>query len=187
MLAITNNESDKTPMVDFSATNEQVVEEDSTAAIGNVDSIPAKEKSEMREKFESYDELEPTEQRDHIYSMISLLMFFIMPLHALLLKLLYRKSHPYYVEHLIYSLHLHSFTFVSQVFFGLIMLIAPPNQWIILISMAVIVIYDFIAQMIFYQRPWYNVLWKWLLLGLIYTVIISFLLIVGLVISIAIL
>jgi hypothetical protein len=39
-------------------------------------------------------------------------MFFLLPLYALLLKLVYVRQHKYYVEHLVYALHLHTFNFL---------------------------------------------------------------------------
>ena len=44
--------------------------------------------------------------------MLPTVMFVLMPLFALLLKGLYRRQHQYYLAHLIFSLHFHSFVFV---------------------------------------------------------------------------
>lgn len=55
-------------------------------------------------------------------------MFFLMPLFALLLKLFYRRQHPYYVPHLVCSIHLHSFYFLFfSVLLGLDL--ALPESW----------------------------------------------------------
>jgi len=39
-------------------------------------------------------------------------MFFLMPLFALLLKLLYRQSERLYLSHFIFALHFHAFVFL---------------------------------------------------------------------------
>jgi hypothetical protein len=44
---------------------------------------------------------------------LPLMMFLLLPIYALLLKLLYVRSGRYYVEHLIHSLHVHSFVFFT--------------------------------------------------------------------------
>ena len=44
-------------------------------------------------------------------------MFFMIPVFALFLKLVYRRSRKYYTEHLIFSLHFHSYYFLTGTFF----------------------------------------------------------------------
>ena len=44
-------------------------------------------------------------------------IFFMIPVFALFLKLVYRRSRKYYTEHLIFSLHFHSFYFLIGIFF----------------------------------------------------------------------
>lgn len=51
-------------------------------------------------------------------------MFLLFPAFALLLKLTYRRQKRYYVEHLIFALHSHAFTFL--VLAGLVLW---PNKW----------------------------------------------------------
>lgn len=43
---------------------------------------------------------------------LSVGMFILMPLFGLLLKLFYRRQRPFYVQHLIFSVHLHCFFFI---------------------------------------------------------------------------
>ena len=43
--------------------------------------------------------------------------FFFMPLFALILKILYIRRHQFYTEHLIFSIHLHTFAFLNIFFF----------------------------------------------------------------------
>jgi hypothetical protein len=51
------------------------------------------------------------EQSHRMIRLLPRLMFFILPLYALLLKLLYRKR--YYFEHLVFALHYHAFAFAA--------------------------------------------------------------------------
>ncbi len=41
----------------------------------------------------------------------SIMMFFLLPIYALLLKLFFLRNRKYYIEHLIHSVHIHSFMF----------------------------------------------------------------------------
>jgi len=42
------------------------------------------------------------------------MMFFLLPVFAFLLKIIYRRSRKFYVEHLIFSLHSHTFLFLTM-------------------------------------------------------------------------
>jgi hypothetical protein len=57
-------------------------------------------------------ELTPSKIFDEIESRVPTLLFLGMPICALLLKLLYRRSRRYYIEHLIFSVHLHTWAFL---------------------------------------------------------------------------
>lgn len=48
------------------------------------------------------------------------LFFLLVPFYALILYVLYRRTRRYYVEHLIFSLHFHSFVFVALLFYLLV-------------------------------------------------------------------
>ncbi len=45
---------------------------------------------------------------------ISTMMLFCIPLFALVLKVLYLRQHRFYVEHLVYALHIHSFFYIAR-------------------------------------------------------------------------
>lgn len=50
--------------------------------------------------------------RDEFYKNLSLAMFFLMPVFALLLLLIWGKPRPFYIDTVIFSLHIHSFVFL---------------------------------------------------------------------------
>ena len=66
----------------------------------------------MKEKIEKGD-LAPAQILDGFEQRVPTLLFLGMPLLALLLKLFYLRSGRYYVEHLIFSLHLHTWVFLA--------------------------------------------------------------------------
>lgn len=50
--------------------------------------------------------------RDEFYKNLSLSMFFLMPVFALLLWLMWGKPRPFYIDTVIFSLHIHAFVFL---------------------------------------------------------------------------
>jgi hypothetical protein len=55
------------------------------------------------------------------------MMFLLLPLFALILKLSFWKNKKFYVEHLIYSFHLHCFVFLFLTFYMLLQLVIPAD------------------------------------------------------------
>ena len=53
----------------------------------------------------------PSEYRAKVYKALSYMFFILMPLFALLLKVLTRKKKRVYIEHLVHSVHIHTFGF----------------------------------------------------------------------------
>jgi len=97
-------------------------------------------------------------------------VFVMMPLFALILKLLYVRRKRFYVEHFVFALHVHAFAFLT----GAVMLLSPwelPNvalfTWF--------VVYLFLALKRVYGQGLIRTFLKFVLLGAAY----SFLLIFG--------
>ena len=67
---------------------------------------------ELMEKFES-GEITLPEIVESLEHRVPSLFFLGVPLYALLLKLVYVRSKRYYIEHLIFSLHLHTWAFLA--------------------------------------------------------------------------
>ena len=55
---------------------------------------------------------QPGRMVESAVSIFTRIMFLLLPLFALLLKLLYLRHRRYYVQHLVFSLHFHAFTFL---------------------------------------------------------------------------
>lgn len=107
-------------------------------------------------------------------SNISLAMFILLPVYALFLKILYAFSRRYYMEHLIFALHVHGFTFLI---FSVMMI---WSQWIAprvpfdtpgLLTTAIIfyiMLYPWFALRRNYGQGWWLTTAKYLALGTLY-------------------
>jgi hypothetical protein len=96
-------------------------------------------------------------------------VFVMMPLFALILKLLYIRQKRFYVEHFVFALHVHAFAFLT----GTITMLTPDAGDAALIVW--FMIYLFIALKRVYGQGIFRTFFKYVLLGISY----SFLLIFG--------
>lgn len=129
------------------------------------------------------------ERDENIYSYLvknaSLMMFFLLPFFALILKLFYVRRKRLYIEHITFTLHIHTF-----LFFILILAILIdyfwPNDWVFSIATYLIIIYFLLSFKNFYQQKWMKTIFKMIFLAITYfftftffligTILISFLL-----------
>lgn len=102
---------------------------------------------------------------------VPVMMFFFLPVFALLLKIIYIRRKKFYVEHLIFSFHLHSFIFLILFFSLLSDLIF--SKYFLLYGLLILFIYAFIAFKKIYQQSWLKTLLKMFLLFLAYVFTIS--------------
>ena len=125
-----------------------------------------------------------------IQSMIDILptvVFLLLPVFALVMKLFYMFAKRYYIEHLIFSLHNHSFIFVIFIVIfllgwieqgatglGLDAGIAETGYDVLLAVLLVwIPIYMFIAMKRVYQQGWMLTTVKYLAVGWVYLIILG--------------
>jgi hypothetical protein len=113
----------------------------------------------------------PSEYRAKVYKALSYMFFILMPLFALLLKVLTRKKKRVYIEHLVHSVHIHTFGFcigsmllTLDLIFNKSYPIANYGFFIALIFYLVVSIKQF------YKASWVYSLWKSVLLLSIYSV-----------------
>lgn len=142
---------------------------------------------EINSKAESWKK-DPSPLINEFFNLFPYMMFIILPIFAIFSKFFYLFSKRFYVEHLIFSLHNHSFIYLvmiieisleamqshirSATFTGASMLYDMTeliNTLIILWIMA----YIFIATKRFYQQGWIMTISKTIALGLIYLLLIS--------------
>ena len=96
------------------------------------------------------------------------MMFFLLPLFAGTLKLLYLRTKRLYVEHLVFLLHVHAFAFLVLT----PLLLARPT-WLVLCVSLVLPVYILAALRAVYKQCWPKTLVKFLLLGLGYVVLLA--------------
>ncbi|WP_206483783.1 DUF3667 domain-containing protein [Thalassotalea sp. G2M2-11] len=120
------------------------------------------------------------------------LMFILLPIFALLLKVMYLFSNRLYMEHLTVALHSHAFIFFTVLMIELISvfqdvlslsggLINDSLQFIITLAMAWIPIYLFIMQKRVYQQGYVLTSIKFFLIGLLYIFLIAITAIIALI------
>jgi large-conductance mechanosensitive channel len=115
--------------------------------------------------------------KEDIMHNIPKMMFILLPLFAVILKLVYINKNKYYYENLIYSFHVHSAIFLSYLFlFALqkaIGLVVDLNEWLIFSWMLYILWYIYKSLKVFYgSRRWVTVA-KILFLMFCYTIVFS--------------
>lgn len=98
---------------------------------------------------------------------LSLLIFLIMPLAALLLKGIYFRQHRHYISHLIFTVHVHCFLFV---YFGVVLLLSKLSflAWAEDYVLLLPAVYFVVALRNFYLQSWLKTALKSLLLGISY-------------------
>ena len=62
--------------------------------------------------------------RDRFVGYLPVAMFFVLPLYALMLKVLFIRRHRFYAEHLVFSIHIHTMAFIV---FGIALV--TPESW----------------------------------------------------------
>lgn len=113
-------------------------------------------------------------------------MFIVMPLVALLLKLLYVRRKRRYMEHLIFTLHVHAFVFLMLALaLGAALIAWPPLAAVARWLLWSIPVYVFIAMKRVYGQGIRKTLAKYLLLGAGYVPLLAGALVAVVVLSIA--
>jgi hypothetical protein len=105
---------------------------------------------------------------------LPLMMFFFLPIFALILLMLFYKKR-YYIEHIIHGLHLHAFAyFIYGLAILLISLFSGGEGWIIFLSFIWVSFYTLFSIKRLYQNSWGKSLLKFFILGFFYFILLSF-------------
>ena len=108
-----------------------------------------------------------------ILKYLSWAAFILLPLFALILKLFYVRRKKLYIQHLIFSIHLHSFLFMVLIPFTLLRLIFDSvPEFVNLILLGTFPVYLLFALHNFYDQKWPKVIMKFLGIGLIYNIML---------------
>lgn len=123
---------------------------------------------------------EPKLAINKFFSLAPQMMFLLLPIFALLLKLLYIRSNRYYMEHLIVALHSHSFILqMSVIYLGLGLLqnnigwnwLATIVGWLETAAFWWIPIYLLLCQKFYYNQRWGKTVLKFWLTSSLYNVL----------------
>jgi hypothetical protein len=96
-------------------------------------------------------------------------MFVLLPIFALLLKLIYVRQRRYYPEHFVFALHVHSFFFLMFCIIALL-----PWGRIDALLRIWMVLYVWLAMKRVYAQGWFRTTVKWAVLGWCYAFVILF-------------
>jgi hypothetical protein len=116
---------------------------------------------------------------------IPIIIFFILPLYAAILKLYFWKR-GLYINHLIHSFHIHSFfLFLFSIIYILILLTGLEMGDVVLIGIALTVIYITVSFRKVYRVKWITAIVKLNLVGFTYSIIFTISFVTGIIISFA--
>jgi hypothetical protein len=96
------------------------------------------------------------------------LLFLLLPVFALLLKLLYVRRGRYYAEHFVFALHVHAFFF-----FMFFVILAVPWSGANRILALWMLAYTWVAMKRVYREGWFRTTVKWWVLGWSYLILIT--------------
>ena len=121
----------------------------------------------------------PKMYMDSFLKFVSWSLFLLMPVYALYLWLLFRKSKKYYYSHLVLAINQHSFVFLLFILIICTKLIVPirdyhPENYL----MAAIPIYLFFGKLYLYKRSWSKTLFSMLAVLILYSITLLITLIV---------
>jgi len=113
------------------------------------------------------------------FETISYSLFLLMPIFALLLKLLFIRQRVYYIEHLIFSINMHSFALLVLSLVIILGLITGKNNEIIFLMLILIPVYFTAGMRRFYRQSYWKIILKELLISFLYTIILIITLLVA--------
>jgi hypothetical protein len=119
------------------------------------------------------------------FGMLAQVLFVLMPLFALLLKVFYIFKRRLYMEHLTVALHSHAFVFLSMLLLTLVGLarsaaadgaqaLVPFLRLLMIGLLCWLPVYLFLMQKKVYRQGWFFTTLKFGVIGLCYTVMITF-------------
>ena len=113
-----------------------------------------------------------------LFSNLPYMMLCCIPLFAFVLKILYIRRHIFYIDHLIYSLHIHTFFYSAVMLIVLATMglnrIAPPTLggWIIALLWILFVVQIFLSIRRVYRQGWFMSTLKFFVGGFVYMIVL---------------
>ena len=114
-----------------------------------------------------------------LISNLPYMMLCCIPLFALVLKILYIRRHIFYIDHLIYALHIHSFAYVATILIilttiGLNRVAAGEFAgWIIAVLWLTFAVQIFLSIRRVYRQSWVISIFKFIFGGFVYLIVLS--------------
>lgn len=107
--------------------------------------------------------------RDRFVGYLPVAMFFVLPLYALMLKVLFVRRHRFYAEHLVFSMHIHTIAFVV---FGVGLV--TPSDWPVVdgVLLLALTAYYFMALKRFYATGVFVAIASFLFLAWLYSLLL---------------
>jgi hypothetical protein len=113
-----------------------------------------------------------------LFSNLPYMMLCCIPLFAFVLKVLYLRRHIFYVDHLVYALHIHTFFYTAIMLIVLATMglnrIAPPTLagWVIALLWILFVVQIFLSIRRVYRQGWFMSTLKFLVGGFAYLIVL---------------
>ena len=108
----------------------------------------------------------------NFYRTISYVLFILMPVFALILKLLYVRRRVFYIEHLMFSINMHSFMLLMFSMMIILSQIVNENGEYIAFMFILVPVYFTAGMKRFYRQSLWKIILKELILGFIYFIIL---------------
>jgi len=114
-----------------------------------------------------------------LFSNLPYMMFCCIPLFAFVLKMLYVRKRVFYIDHLVYALHIHSFAYLAIMLIVLITLglnRSIPGAfagWIIAALWITFAVQVFMSIRRVYRQGWFFTVFKFFLGGFAYLIVLS--------------
>ena len=113
-----------------------------------------------------------------LFSNLPYMMLCCIPLFAFVLKVLYIRRHIFYIDHLIYALHIHTFLYTGVMLIVLATMglnrIAPPALagWIIALLWILFIVQIFLSIRRVYRQGWFMSTLKFFVGGFVYMIVL---------------
>ncbi len=138
------------------------------------------QKMVMRQKIKTIKD--PSAYLDFIVNNLAWMLACFIPIIAIVLKLLFIRRKRFYVEHLVFSLHLHT---VFLILISLFVIVAVRTDPVLIIGgILLFSIYLYYSMRNFYQQSTWKTLAKYLILHLVYPFLFAFFAVIALLVSI---
>jgi len=113
-----------------------------------------------------------------LFNNLPYMMLCCIPLFAFVLKILYIRRHIFYIDHLVYALHIHTFAYTGVILIVLATIglnhIAPGTitGWIIALLWIAFVVQIFLSIRRVYRQGWFISIFKFLFGGFAYLIVL---------------